>query len=191
MVLAALSSCQSCRSQARTHDAPPAKDASAVHDAAATDDPTAAIVAAEQAAVERDAPACVRPVVIYRGSIKVSSSDYVHLVERGDDYVDAPIDGLDKVLAPSTRVGFTLDYPFERPLAGVVTGPFTLRRTIDAIRASFREMYAGTLERDIPGIQLNKDVTGPYGRAFHVSDDLYIERIEHCADDTLAITIGS
>ena len=87
----ALSSCQSCRAKGGS----PAKDASAVHDAAVTDDPAAPILAAEREAVERAAPMCVRPVANYRGSIKVSSSDFLHLVERGHDYVDAPIDGLD------------------------------------------------------------------------------------------------
>ena len=37
----------------------------------------------------------------------------------------------------------------------------------------------------------NKDVTGPYGRAFHIMDDLVIEGIDLCGDDFLSITIGS
>ena len=171
VVIAALSSCR--------------------RDSSAKDDPSAQIRRSEQLAAKRDAArVCERPIAIYDGSITVDRSDYLHSVERGEDFVDEPIDGLDKVLSKSTRVRFTLDYPFERPFAGVVTGEITLRRAIDAIRAGFREMYRETTQRDIPGTY-NKDVTGPYGRAFHAIDDLVIEQIDLCADDTLSIVIGS
>jgi hypothetical protein len=145
----------------------------------------------EQRAAKRDAErVCERPILVYDGSIEVNSSDYLHSVARGEEFVDEPIDGLDRVISKSTRVRFTLDYPFETPFAGVVAGEITLRRTIDAIRAGFRKMYEGSEQRDIAGMH-NKDVTGPYGRAFHVIDDLVIERIDLCADDSLAIFIGS
>jgi hypothetical protein len=157
----------------------------------AKDNPSARIAQYGHQAANRDAERpCERPVAVYEGSIQVARSDYLHPVARGQDFVDEPIDGLDRVLSKSTRVRFTLDYPFERPFAGVVTGDISLRRTIDAIRAGFRTMYEGTTQRDIPGMH-NKDVSGPYGRAFHVIDDLVIEGIDLCADDTFAITIGS
>lgn len=127
---------------------------------------------------------------VYDGSVTVNGSDYLHAVARGEDYVDETIAGLDRVLTKSTRVRFTLDYPFERPFDGVVMGEITLRRTIDAIRSGFRQMYKGTTQSDIPGMH-NKDVAGPYGRAFHVIGDLVIERIDLCADDTFLIAIGS
>jgi hypothetical protein len=133
---------------------------------------------------------CERPIRVYAGSIAVGGSDYVHPVPRGDDFVEVPIEGLDRVFTKSTRVEFTLDYPFERPFAGIVTGEITLRRTIDAVRAGFGEMYEGTTQRDIPGME-NKDVTGRYGRAFHAIGDLVIEGIDLCGDDFLSITIGS
>lgn len=92
--------------------------------------------------------------------------DYVHPVEKGDDYVDEPLRDLDKVLTNAAEVRFTLDYPFERPFAGLITKPITLRRLVDGIRAGFRKMYAGATEREIPGM-MNKDVQGLYGRSFH------------------------
>lgn len=145
----------------------------------------------EQLAAERDAErVCERPTVVYEGSIAVNASDYVHPVERGDDLVDEPIEGLDRIVSRSTRIDFVLDYPFEKPFRGVVTGEITLRRTIDAIRAGFRTMYEGTTQRDIPGM-LNKDVTGPYGRAFHGIDDLVIEKVDLCGDGVFSIAIGS
>jgi len=142
---------------------------------------------AAQGELER---ACERPTVIYEGSIAVNANGYLHPVERGDDFIDEPIPALDRVVIASSRVEFTLDYPFEKPFAGVVTGPITLRRIIDAIRAGFRTMYEGTTQRDIPGM-MNKDVTGRYGRAFHVIDDLVIEGIDLCPDGSLSISIGS
>jgi hypothetical protein len=154
-------------------------------------DPSSEIQRSEQRATERAAEhVCERPVRVYDGSIEVNSSDYVHPVAHGEDYVDEPIDGLDRVISKSRSVRFTLDYPFETPFAGVVTGEITLRRTIDAIRAGFRKMYEGSTQRDIPRLE-NKDVTGPYGRAFHAIGDLVIERIDLCADDSFSIFIGS
>jgi hypothetical protein len=164
---------------------------STAKDSSEENDISTQIRRSEQEAAERDARrVCERPVPIFEGSITVNSSDYRHSVARGDDFVDEPIDGLNIALSKSAQVRFTLDYPFERPFAGVVTGDITLRRTIDAIRAGFRQMYQGTTQRDIPGTY-NKDVTGPYGRAFHVIDDLVIQRIVLCADDTFLIVICS
>jgi hypothetical protein len=142
---------------------------------------------AAQGELERE---CERPTVLYEGSIAVNARDYLHPVERGDDFIDEPIPALDRVVIASSRVEFTLDYPFEKPFSGVVTGQITLRRIIDGIRAGFRTMYEGTTQRDIPGM-MNKDVTGRYGRAFHVIDDLVIEGIDFCADGSLSISIGS
>jgi hypothetical protein len=173
----------------RTRGGEPTAHESAVTPESA--DPSSEIRRAQQRAAQRDAErVCERPILVYEGSIEVASSDYLHPVARGEDFVDEPIDGLDRVISKAPRVRFTLDYPFERPFAGVVANEITLRRTIDAIRAGFRQMYEGSTQRDIPGMA-NKDVTGPYGRAFHVIDDLVIERIELCADDTLSIFIGS
>jgi len=154
-------------------------------------DPAAEIQQSEQRAAARDAArVCERPTAVYAGSIAVNSSDYVHSVARGDDVVAQPIEGLDRIVSTSTRVEFVLEYPFEKPFRGAVTGEITLRRTIDAIRAGFRTMYEGTTQRDIPGMH-NKKVTGPYGRAFHVIDDLVIEKIDLCGDAVFSIYIGS
>lgn len=164
---------------------------SATPDSSSKDDFAVQIKRSEQQAAELDAAReCERPIAVYDGSITVNRSDYLHSVARGEDFVDARIDGLDRIVSKSTRVRFTLDYPFERPLDGVVTGKITLRRTIDAIRETYRQMYKDTTQHDIPGMY-NKEVTGPYGRAFHVIDDLIIERIDLCADDTFSIAIGS
>ena len=141
-----------------------------------------------QRAAERTT--CGQPVALYSGSIAVDASDYLHPVARGDDYIDQPIEELDRVVSPAARVHFTLDYPFERPFEGVVTGEITLRRIIDAIRAGFRKMYEGAIERDIPGM-LNKNVAGSYGNSFHAIGDLVIEDIELCADASLEVSIGS
>lgn len=155
-------------------------------------EPAEQIQAAEQAAMQREAerPKCGHPITLYEGSISVDASDYLHPVPRGDEYVDVTIEGLDRAISAATRVSFTLDYPFEKPFGGVVTGKLTLRRVIDAIRAGFRKMYEGAAVRDIPGM-MNKDVTGPYGNAFHVISDLVVERIELCDGDRLEISIGS
>ena len=157
----------------------------------AKEDVSAQIQRSEEQAAQRDADReCARPIAIYDGSIPVNASEYLHSVARGEEFVDEPIADLDRVLSKATRVRFTLDYPFDRPLAGEVMGPITLRRSIDAIRAGFRLMYSGTTERALPGVY-NKDVTGAYGRAFHAIGDLVIERIDLCADETFAISIGS
>jgi hypothetical protein len=186
LAIAALSSCRKESGSRAVSAKQPAP-----HDASVEADLSAEIRRREQRAAERDGTrVCERPTAVYEGSIVVNGIDHVHSVARGDDFVDVPIDGLDRILTKSTRVEFTLDYPFERPFAGVVTGEITLRRTIDAVRAGFRNMYEGTTQRDIPGMH-NKDVTGPYGRAFHVVDDLVIEGIYLCGDDSFSIIIGS
>jgi hypothetical protein len=154
------------------------------------EEPSAAIQRAEMLAADRVERVCDRPFNVYAGSIAVNARDYVHAVERGSDYVDEAVSDLDKVLTKSKRIRFTLDYPFEKPFAGSVDGQITLRRTIDAIRSGFRTMYEGSTEREIPKM-MNKDVSGNYGHAFHAIDDLVIERIDLCADDSLAISIGS
>ncbi len=145
---------------------------------------------AKAAQREADRPACSGRVTLYTGSIEVDSTEHQHTVERGGDSVAAPIDGLDTVVSTAPELRFTLDYPFERPFAGTVKGPLTLRRIIDAVRAGFRKMYEGAAQRDIPGMY-NKDVRGRYGRAFHVISDLVIESIELCGDGSLEIGIGS
>jgi hypothetical protein len=191
VALAAVSSCQARRVKPSIHDGAPVKDPSTTQDSSDKEDLSELIQKSEREAAARDAKrVCKSPIPIFEGSITVNSSDYQHSVARGEDFVDEPISGLDRVLSKSAQVRFTLDYPFERPFAGVVTGDITLRRTIDAIRAGFRQMYQGTTQRDIPGTY-NKDVMGPYGRAFHVIDDLVIARILLCEDDTFLIVINS
>ena len=133
---------------------------------------------------------CEQPQLVYRGSITVDASDYMNLVPKGDDYVDAPIEGLDRVVSTQAQLRFVLDYPFEKPFNGTVSAPLTLRRIIDAIRAGFRTMYGGATVKDIPGM-MNKDVKGAYGSSFHAIGDLVIEHIDLCADGTLDIGIGS
>ncbi len=150
---------------------------------------------AEQAAAARreTKTECRGRTVVYEGSIQVDARDYTHFVPRGDDQAEEPIAGLDRIVTPRKRLTFTLDYPFEKPFGGSVAGEsgVTLRQIIDAIRAGFRKMYEGTSQRDIPGL-VNKDVRGPYGKAFHVIGDLVIEGIRLCeADGTLEIDIGS
>ncbi|MBI4934256.1 MAG: hypothetical protein HY828_10285 [Actinobacteria bacterium] len=150
------------------------------------------ITQAEAQAAQREAerPPCSGKVTLYSGSIAVDSKEHQHAVERDGDYVEAPIDGLDKVVSTAPELRFTLEYPFEKPFSGRVKGPVTLRRIIDAVRAGFRQMYEGATQRDIPGLY-NKDVRGPYGRAFHAIDDLVIEHLELCDDGSLEIGIGS
>ena len=178
IAVALLSSCRARRSTPSAHETSAAERSSEIE-------------RSEQRAAERDADReCERPIPVYDGSIAVNSSDYVQPVAHGDDFVDETIEGLDRIVTTSTRVRFTLDYPFERPFTGVIEGEITLRRTIDAIRAGFRKMYERTTERDIPGMH-NKNVTGPYGQAFHAIEDLVIERIDVCADESLSIAIGS
>ena len=137
-----------------------------------------------------DRPSCTRRVAVYEGSIGVASTGYRHTVARAGDYVDAPVEDLDRVVSPARRVRFTLDYPFEKPFDGVLTGEVTRRAVIDAVRSGFRKMYAGSEVREIPGMA-NKDVRGPYGRSFHAIDDLVIERVDLCDDLWLDIDIGS
>jgi hypothetical protein len=127
---------------------------------------------------------------IQRSEQRAAERDTARVCERPVAVLDEPIADLDRVVTKSTRVRFTLDYPFERPFAGVITGKITLRRTIDGIRAALRTMYEGSTQRDLPELE-NKEVTGPYGKAFHVISDLIIEQIDLCADDTLSIYIGS
>jgi hypothetical protein len=157
---------------------------------AAQSNPAAEIQRAEQKSAERRAEVeCRGGKELYSGSITVDS-EYVHPVKRGEKYVDEPVPGLDRVVSKAPQLRFTLDYPFEKPFNGVVTGELTLRRIIDSVRAGYRTMYQGTQEREIPGL-MNKDVRGPYGRAFHVIGDLVIEGIQLCDDNRLDLTIGS
>jgi hypothetical protein len=146
----------------------------------------------DEAAAQRDTQEaeCKGRVPLYDGSINVDASDYVQPVEHGDAWVDEAIPDLDRVVSTAPRIDFTLDYPFEKPLTGSITGNITLRRIIDAVRSGFRHMYEGTTEREIPKMY-NKDVTGPYGRAFHAIGDLVIERIDLCDGGRLDISIGS
>ena len=144
------------------------------------DDARKVVQESERAAAARAAatPPCQRAVAMYSGFLYVTATDY-------GDGAD-----LDRVISKAERAPFVLDYPFEKPFTGEVTAPITLRRTVDAIRAGFKKMYENTTERDIPGMA-NKDVSGAYGRAFHVIGDLVIERIDLCQDGRLEISIGS
>ena len=130
---------------------------------------------------------------IYDGSIQVSGSDYTHTVEQDGDYVEAAIEDLDERVTTHPVLTFTLDYPFEREYAGEVraAGGATLRQIVDAIRAAYRAMYSGTTVEDIPNLD-NTRVTGAYGEAVHVIDDLVIEGIDlDDATGRLDIAIGS
>ena len=165
-----------------------ASSATGVEQTAAT--PTT-IREADDAAARRDsARPCKERVSIYEGSIEVDARSYMQTVAVGSNVEDEAIPGLDIVLAKDRRIDFTLDYPFEKPFAGSVTGEITLRRIIDAVRAGFRHMYEGTSQRAIPHMA-NKDVTGSYGRSFHVIGDLVIESIDLCDGVRLDISIGS
>ncbi len=167
---------------------PPASAATAERPA-----PTADVIrASEEAATQRNAERreCTGRVTIYSGSINIDAHDYVQSVVHGDADVAEPIPDLDRVVSTAPSVDFTLDYPFEKPFRGSVTGQLTLRRIIDAVRGGFRHMYEGATVRDIPKMY-NKDVTGPYGRAFHVIGDLVIEQIDLCNGQWLDLTIGS
>jgi hypothetical protein len=132
----------------------------------------------------------MRRVTIYEGSIEVDSLDYLEPVELADAQVERTIPNLDRVISTAPRIDFTLDYPFEKPFNSAITEQLTLRRIIDAVRNGFRHMYEGTTQRDIPNLE-NKDVTGPYGRAFHVIGDLVIEHIDLCDGRSLDVSIGS
>jgi hypothetical protein len=114
----------------------------------------------------------------------------VHSVEHEGEYALAPIEKIDDVIPNVTKLKFTLDYPFEKPFTGEVSGKITLRKIIDAIRAGFRTMYAGAVEKPIPGM-MNRDVRGKYGASFHAMSDLVIEGIELCEGGVLDISIGS
>jgi len=173
----------------RKNDSPSRPPAAAVPPAPATAE---LVRAADEAAPQRDTKQaeCKGRVPLYDGSLSVDASDYVQPVEHGDAWVDEAIPDLDRVVSTAPRIDFTLDYPFEKPFTGSITGNVTLRRIIDAVRSGFRHMYEGTTEREIPKMD-NKDVTGPYGRAFHVIGDLVIEHIDLCDGGRLDISIGS
>jgi hypothetical protein len=155
--------------------------------------PTPSMIRRSEAlAAQRDAERvpCRGAATLYDGSIAVDAHDYVQS-RRGADDVGEDIAGLDSIVSPAAQLRFHLDYPFEKPYVGTVTGGITLRKVIDAVRAGFRKMYEGTSQRDIPGVA-NKEVTGPYGRAFHGIGDLVITHIALCdADGTLEIDIES
>lgn len=148
--------------------------------------------ASEAAASQRAAERSRGGVRIYDGGgVSVARRDYVHLKKRGDDdYVEEQVSALDDVITLERKITFTLDYPFEREFAGTVEGQITLRRIVDAIRAGFDSMYANTTQEDLAQLT-NKRVTGPYGTAFHVIGDLYIEGIALRDDGALEIDIGS
>lgn len=153
----------------------------------------AELIRDEEAALsEREAErvVCANPVSIYEGGITVDATSYEHAVARGDDFALAPIEDLDRPVSKSTKVRFTLDYPFDKPFEGKLAGKVTLRRIIDAIRAGFRTMYEGAAVKDIPGM-MNKDVKGAYGSSLHGIGDLVIEHINWCDGDWLEIAIGS
>jgi hypothetical protein len=154
-------------------------------------EPATEILKAEASAVKEDARrTCAHPIALFDGSISVDAKGYQHGFMRGEEYVEEELGDLDRLVTKATRVHFTLDYPFEKPFTGEVTGKVTLRRIIDAIRAGFVEMYKSADVRDIPGM-MNKDVKGPYGNAFHDIGDLVIEGIDLCDGDSLEISIGS
>jgi len=131
--------------------------------------------------------------LVYEGSIPVADTAYRHTDLVDDVYAEVDIPGLDAVVSRAPSLTFTLDYPFDQPFHGRVTGVqgITLRHIIDAVRDAYRHMYEATSVEDIAHLA-NKAVTGKYGTAVHVIDDLVIERIvlDH-RQNTLAIDIGS
>ena len=130
---------------------------------------------------------------IYDGSITVNADGYTHTVERGDDWVEVEIEGLDERITRNAILTFELDYPFEKPYEGTIgtDAGARLRQIIDAIRAAYRTMYRGASIEDSPNL-VNKRVQGDYGEAIHAIDDLVIEGIA-VDDETgeLEIIIGS
>ena len=191
LMLAWASGCSGCADTAKV-DPSPATKIDPTGKPGAPVDIASDIQKAEAASAERasERRPCGQPVSLYEGSIPVVGTDYIHQISRGGDVVEETIDGLDRVVSKAETVRFTLDYPFEKPLAGTVTGKISVRRIIDAIRAGFRTMFEGTTQKDIPGM-MNKEVRGPYGKSFHVIGDLVIESIHLCNDDSLEIGIGS
>jgi hypothetical protein len=184
VVALAFLSCIGCSGRKNDSSPPPPP-------AASNEPPTTAtkVREAEKAAAE-PVTECRRRVTIYKGSIEVNSVDYLQPVEVGDADVERSIPDLDRVISTASRIDFTLEYPFEKPFSGSITEDLTLRRIIDAVRKGFRHMYEGTTQRDIPKLE-NKDVTGPYGHAFHVISDLVIEQIDLCDGRSLDVSIGS
>jgi hypothetical protein len=135
----------------------------------------------------RGLPPCGHGVAVISELIKVDSTAYLRSMPRDGELFDEPIEDVDRVVS-TAPVKFTLVRPFDRPINGSVSAPVTLRRTIDAIRASVRAMYEGATIKTIPNSTL-KDVNGPYGRALFGIDDLFIARIERCDGDVFDVTI--
>lgn len=109
----------------------------------------------------------------------MGASDYRHLVRRGEAFLEVDVSDLDVVVTGLAQLRFTLDYPFDGPYEGVVIdegGGITLRRIIDAIRGGFRVMYEGASYEELPNLA-NQQVDGTYGRAYHVLDDVFLERV--------------
>ncbi len=113
----------------------------------------------------------MKPRVIFETPWRVDSVDFLHL--------GAPLANIDEIVATEPALRFTLDYPFEKPYAGVIStaAGASLRQILDAIRAGFRAMYAATSPEG-----------GPYGRAHQAFDHLFIDRIE-LVDDVLEIVV--
>lgn len=157
-------------------------------------DVEAAIEAYERRAFMRDANrSCENARRIYSGAISVDATEYRHRAAHDGQNAMEELPGLDDVFSRNERVTFALEYPFENGrerYTGEVTAPVTLRRTIDAIRAGFRTMYAASSIEAIESVD-NRRVTGPYGEGFHDIGDLVIERIDLCRDGTLLLFIGS
>ena len=98
--------------------------------------------------------------VILEVPLRVDSADFLHL--------DVPLTDLDEVISDEAELKFTLLYPFEKPYTGTIQsgGGATRRQILEAIRAGFRTMYAGTTAEG-----------GTYGRAHQQLDRLFIDRI--------------
>ncbi|MCU0698749.1 MAG: hypothetical protein MUC96_19785 [Myxococcaceae bacterium] len=148
------------------------------------------IRASEARALEREPPPCDNARVVFDGVVNVKDDRFTHVVEQEGNFFEEPWPDLDVVVARARRFQFTLEYPFEKAFTGELQGELTARKAITAIRAGFRTMYGASTVKEIPGM-LNKQVTGPYGEAFHALDDLVIEGIEVCDDHTLRVSIGS
>lgn len=116
---------------------------------------------------------------LYDGQIAVSRTDYAHETEEDGEDVELEIPGLDERVTSLAVLHFTLDYPFKRPYQGQVRtdGGASLRQIIDGIRDAYRRMYRDAVIEPIANLD-NKRVTGDYGEANHVIEDLVIESIE-------------
>ncbi|MFO0555123.1 MAG: hypothetical protein U0271_42490 [Polyangiaceae bacterium] len=122
---------------------------------------------------------------VFDGCIEIATGELM------DD--DEQTASIDEPFTKLTELRFTLDYPFESPLACEVRNPkgISVRDVVAAVQVGFRRMYAGATEEPISGL-VNVRVNGDFGEALHAITDLVIEGISVDEDEaTLTIDIGS